>query len=150
MVGCGEEGESIGDIVQAHPQDTVHPGFLRPAAIDARIRRLEGCVTVGAHGNDEGIGTQNDLWALEMGGFSNMEALEAGTILTARALGMERDLGSIADLVVLNGNPLEDIHNSREIRYVMKDGKLYNGDTLEMLWPAVKPGPQWRLKGSGE
>jgi len=147
--------ESIEDIVQAHPRDTVHPGFLGPAAIDARIRRLGGYVTVGAHGNDEGIGTQNELWALQMGGFSNMEALEAGTILAARALGMERDLGSIAvgkiaDLVILNRNPLEDIHNSREIRYVIKDGKLYNGDTLEMLWPEVKPGPQWRLKGSGE
>jgi len=147
--------ESIEDIVQAHPRDTVHPGFLRPAAIDARIRKLGGCVTVGAHGNDEGIGTQNELWALQMGGFSNMEALQAGTILAARALGMEQDLGSItvgkiADLVILNRNPLEDIHNSREIRYVMKDGKLYNGDTLEMLWPEVKPGPQWRLKGSGE
>jgi imidazolonepropionase-like amidohydrolase len=55
-------------------------------------------------------------------------------------------VGKIADLIVLNKNPLDDIHNSREIRYVMKDGILYEGDTLDEIWPVQKKCPEWRPK----
>jgi len=87
---------------------------------------------------------------LQMGGLKNMEALQAATIMGARALGIQKDVGSvevgkIADLIILNKNPLQDIHNSREIRYVMKNGILYNGDTLDELWPVFKKCPDWRL-----
>jgi imidazolonepropionase-like amidohydrolase len=111
---------------------------------------MGGRVTLGSHGNDEGIGAHNELWALQMGGLTNMEALQAATIMGAEALGVQKDLGSlevgkIADLIVLNKNPLEDIHNSREIRYVMKDGILYDGNTLDEIWPVAKKCPEWRL-----
>jgi imidazolonepropionase-like amidohydrolase len=86
-----------------------------------------------------------------MGGITNMEALQAGTIMGAEALGIQQDVGSIevgkiADLIILNKNPLDDIHNSREIRYVMKDGILYDGNTLDILWPFYKKCPEWKLK----
>jgi Tol biopolymer transport system component len=138
-------------IVHAQPKDTLNPGFLSPAKIDADILHKGGRLALGAHGNDEGIGSQNELWALQMGGISNMEALRAATIVGAEALGIQQDVGSIeigkiADLILLNKNPLDDIHNSREIRDVMKDGILYDGNTLDVLWPFYKKCPEWRFK----
>jgi WD40 repeat protein len=143
--------ESITTILNARPKDSINPGFINLSSIDARIRKQGGLITLGSHGNDEGIGAHNELWALQMGGISNLEALQAGTITGAEALGVQKDLGTIevgkiADIIILNKNPLDDIHNSREIRFVMKDGILYNGDTLDTIWPVVKKCPEWKLE----
>ena len=51
--------------------------------------------------------------------------------------------------MVLNTNPLDDIRNTTDILYVMKDGVLYDGDTLDEIWPEAKPygGYPWLLEG---
>jgi cytosine/adenosine deaminase-related metal-dependent hydrolase len=69
-----------------------------------------------------------------------MTALEVASRHGATFLGMEDDLGSIAvgklgDLMVLNGNPLENIRNTANIQYVMKAGVLYDANSLDQLWP---------------
>lgn len=139
-------GESYEAILKTICGDSINPLFLTPASIDARIRLAGGRVTMGSHGDDQGIGAHNEMWALQIGGLTNLQALQAATIMGAEALGIQKDVGSIepgkiADLIILNKNPLDDIHNSREIRYVMKDGILYDGDTLDELWPTPKNVP---------
>jgi cytosine/adenosine deaminase-related metal-dependent hydrolase len=73
-----------------------------------------------------------------------LEALRVATLDGAKMIGIDKDIGSleigkIADLVVLNGNPLEDIHQTANIAYVMKGGRLYAADTLNEVWPREKP-----------
>ena len=68
------------------------------------------------------------------------EVLHIATIGGADDLGRAKDVGSIetgklADIIVLDANPLENIRNSNTLRYVMKNGRLYDANTLDELWP---------------
>src|SRR6187402_928810 len=77
-----------------------------------QIADAGGSVQLGAHGQLQGLGAHWELWMLQQGGMTNMEALRAGTIDGARYIGMDADIGSIekgklADLVVLDRNPLD-------------------------------------------
>jgi hypothetical protein len=103
-------------------------------------------VQVGAHGQREGLAAHWEMWMLVQGGMTPHEALRAGTLEGARYLGMDGDLGSLepgklADLVVLDGNPLEDIRQSRTVRYVVLDGRLYDAATMDRLAPDPAPRP---------
>ena len=99
-----------------------------------------GVAGVGSHGQLQGLGYHWELWATQSGGLSEHDALRVATALGAEAIGLDGDLGSIepgklADLVVLEANPLDDIRNTNRIRYVMKNGRLYDADTLDETWP---------------
>ncbi len=120
--------------------------FDDAAAQAAKIQRAGGLIGVGGHGQLQGLGYHWEMWALAMGGMTPAEVLEAATIDGAEIIGIAQDLGSVevgklADLVVLSENPLEDIRNTTSIRYVMKNGELYDGETLDQLWPVKKPLP---------
>jgi Tol biopolymer transport system component len=123
------------------------PDYAREAA---KIAAAGGHIAVGAHGQLQGIGYHFEMWGLAMGGMTLRDVLRSATIVGAHAIGHESDLGSLepgklADLQVLDGNPLEDIHNTNTIRYVMKNGRLYEAATLDELWPRQRalPTAQW-------
>jgi Tol biopolymer transport system component len=118
--------------------------FERLAEGARKIVEAGGRVGLGGHGQMEGLGDHWELWAIASAGMKPHDVLRVGTIFGAEAIGMGQDLGSIepgklADLIVLTQNPLEDIHNSNTIRYVMKNGRLYEGDTLDEIYPRKRP-----------
>ncbi|WP_452226374.1 amidohydrolase family protein [Lacinutrix cladophorae] len=95
-------------------------------------------VNLGAHGQLQGLGAHWELWMLQQGGMTNHEALKAATINGADYIGMAADIGSLkqgklADLIVMNNNPLEDIRNSESIIYTMINGRLYDSETMDEI-----------------
>jgi imidazolonepropionase-like amidohydrolase/Tol biopolymer transport system component len=95
-------------------------------------------VNLGAHGQIQGIGVHWELWMLAQGGMTNIEALRAATMNGADYLGMESQIGSLevgklADLIVLDKNPLVDIQNSNSVTHTMMNGRLYDTETMHEI-----------------
>jgi hypothetical protein len=133
----------------------VHPLHARQLT---KWMEAGGRLGLGSHGEVQGLGTHWELWMMASGGMDNHDALRMATLHSADAIGLAGDIGSIepgklADLQVLDLNPLEDLANSTSIRYVMKNGRLYEAGTLTEVWPRQRALPTqwwWRVEPPAE
>ncbi|MCG2419000.1 amidohydrolase family protein [Aequorivita sp. F47161] len=95
-------------------------------------------VNMGAHGQLQGLGAHWETWMIQQGGMSNLEALKAATINSAKYIGAGESIGSLktgklADLIVMDKNPLENIENTESINMVMINGRLYDAETMNEI-----------------
>jgi imidazolonepropionase-like amidohydrolase len=113
-------------------------------------------VNLGSHGQIQGLGAHWELWMLTQGGMTPMQALRCATMNGASYLGMDKEIGSLeigklADLIVLNENPLDNIRNSDKIKYVMVNGRLYDAETMNEIGNREKPRLHfWWQQGHGD
>jgi Tol biopolymer transport system component/imidazolonepropionase-like amidohydrolase len=125
-----------------YPEEDFH--FPTVAEGAARIAREGGRVCLGAHGQLNGLGAHWEMWAFTIGkGMTPMEALRTATWSGAEALGFGKDLGTVeagklADLAVIDGNPLANLRDSAKVAYTMKDGVLFDAFTMNEVWPEKK------------
>jgi len=155
--------------VSEHPILSKH---VPPAALQARAKRIQMApledyadaesastaklladngvlVSIGAHGQREGLAAHWEMWSFVRGGMSPLQALSTATVNPAKHLGFYDDIGSLetgklADLVIMEDDPLEDIRNTDSIKDVMIGGRLYEADTMnEVVTGDKKRLPYW-------
>ena len=126
--------------------------FPKTAAQAAKVQRAGGLIGVGGHGQLQGLGYHWEMWSLGTA-MTPREVLRAATRDGAEIIGLGQDLGVLepgrmADLLIMSKDPLQDIKNTNSIRWVMKNGELYEGDTLNQVWPVEKKIPSfWWWEG---
>ncbi len=103
-------------------------------------------VISGGHGQQQGLALHWEMWMMAQGGFTPEEALATGTINAARHLGLDKDLGSIevgklADLLIIDGNPLEDIRQTANTHMVVANGRLYETASMDAIYPNAQKRP---------
>ena len=127
--------------------------FKKHAEFMKELVEAGGLAGIGSHGQLQGLGFHWELWAVASGGMNEHDALKLATITGAEALGLDGDIGSLeagklADIVVLEKNPLKNLRNTNTLTHVVKNGKVYKADTLDEVWPeAQKAEPfNWQTK----
>ena len=115
---------------------------IKNATVAKKLQDRGVDVLLGAHGQREGLAAHWEMWMFAQGGMSPMNVLKAATLDGAEYLGMEADLGSLesgklADLVILNANPLDNIRDTDKIDQVMLNGRLYDSATMHQVAPVA-------------
>jgi imidazolonepropionase-like amidohydrolase/Tol biopolymer transport system component len=108
------------------------------AALAKKLNDAGVSVQLGAHGQREGLGAHWELWMFVQGGMTPLQAIRAATLNGAHYIGMDKDIGSLepgklADLVVLDANPLDNIRNSESIRYTIANGRIFDAMTMNEI-----------------
>ncbi|MDQ3048300.1 MAG: amidohydrolase family protein, partial [Bacteroidota bacterium] len=120
------------------PEEEYEAGWIQVSKSCKKLSDAGVKVNLGSHGQIQGIGAHWELWMLQMGGMSNLQALRCATMNGADYIGMADQIGSLekgklADLIVMEKNPLENIRNTEFIKYVMANGRLFDAETMNQI-----------------
>ena len=112
--------------------------YMEVARQTKRLIDQGNIVQIGAHGQMQGIAAHWELWMLHQGGMTPHEALRSATLHGAQYLGLDHALGSLepgklADLIVIDGDPLANLYASADIWQVMVNGRLYDAQTMNQI-----------------
>jgi len=138
------------------PDEEYENGHILTSKSCTKLQNAGVNMHLGSHGQLQGLGAHWELWMLQQGGMSNLQALKAATIQGAHYIGMDDEIGSLkegklADLIVLDQNPLDDIRNSETVRYTMINGRLYDAATMNEVghYDNKRSKFYWEMEGSG-
>ena len=120
------------------PDEEYENGHMLVAKSCKKLEDAGVVVNLGAHGQLQGLGVHWELWLLHQGGMSNIQALRCATLNPAKTLGLDKEVGTLekgklADLIVLDKNPLDNIRNTESVRYTMVNGRLYDTETMNEI-----------------
>jgi Tol biopolymer transport system component len=127
--------------------------FKKHAEFMKDLIEADGIGGIGSHGQLQGLGFHWELWAVASGGMSNYDALRVATIKGCEALGLDQDLGTlevgkVADILIMNANPLDNLRNTNTLTHVVKNGVVYDANTLDEVAPVAKKADtfHWQTK----
>ncbi len=120
------------------PEEEYEIGHFQSAAAAKELHDRGITVNIGAHGQLQGLAAHWETWMFTQGGMSNHDALRVATINGANYIGMGDHIGSLetgklADLIVIDGDPLDNIYNTENVVYTMINGRLYDASTLNQI-----------------
>lgn len=120
------------------PEEEYENGFILVSKSCKKLTDAGVKVNLGSHGQIQGIGAHWELWMLQMGGLTPLQAIRCATQNGADYIGMGDQIGSLekgklADLIVMDKNPLENIRNTESIKYVMINGRMYDAETMNEM-----------------
>lgn len=113
-------------------------GFRAVARATSKLDKAGVTIHAGSHGQVQGLGLHWEMWLLAEGGMTPERVLRTATINGAKTLGVGHQVGSIAegklaDIIVLDRNPLEDIRNTNSVRYTVVNGRMYDALTMNEM-----------------
>ncbi|MEO5888656.1 MAG: amidohydrolase family protein, partial [Ferruginibacter sp.] len=139
------------------PEDEYENGHILVSKSLKKLNDVGVKINMGAHGQIQGIGAHWEIWMMQQGGMSNMDALKTATVNSAQSLGLDDWIGSLqvgklADLLVMDKNPLENILNTESIKYTMVNGRLYDAESMNEEGNYKKPRSKffWELGKNSE
>ena len=120
------------------PEEEYEIGHMQVAAAAKELHDLGVTVNMGAHGQLQGLAAHWETWMFTQGEMSNHDALKVATLNGANYIGMGDHIGSLepgklADLIVIDGNPLEDIYDTEFVVNTMINGRLYDSKTMNEI-----------------
>ncbi len=137
------------------PDSDYTNGYILTSQSCTKLANAGVKVNLGAHGQLQGLGAHWELWMLQQGGMTNMQALQCATINGAVYLGMEKEIGSLekgklADLIIMDKNPLDNILNTETLIYTMVNGRLFDCETMNEIGNFDKKRTKffWEIPGS--